>query len=167
MTELPPDDGIPVLPYAGSSGYSGSDTSRERAERDDSDGTTSARQRRVIALLDYRGTRGATWKEVADILGLHHGQASGSLSNLHKVGRISRLRQTRERCKVYVLREYLDGRDEEVQGRSNPDAALEIDMAMAMNVIRQRGYSQTSDMHAIEALLARYVIKNGPLDFPQ
>jgi hypothetical protein len=106
----------PVLPYGGTtmartSGHSGSDTSAERAEREDANGTTRQRQARVLALLVTRGQRGATWQEVAAGLGLHHGQASGPLSNLHKAGRIERLAERRNRCAVYVLPEHVAGRE--------------------------------------------------------
>jgi hypothetical protein len=100
-----------VLPYAGTSGHSGSDTSRERAERDDSDGTTSERQNKTMLMLNDAGSFGYTWKELADMLHLHHGQASGVLSTLHKAGRITRLNMRRDKCLVYVLPEYVDGRE--------------------------------------------------------
>ena len=51
-----------ALPYGGAanpnSGWSGSETSRSRAERDDADGTTSRRQRQIITMLAMRGTTG-------------------------------------------------------------------------------------------------------------
>lgn len=100
----------PVLPYAGTSGWSGSDTSEERARRADSDGTTSARQAATLRLLDAAGHRGLTWRELADQLNLHHGSASGVLSVLHKAGRIARLAERRTRCKVYVSIDHVGGR---------------------------------------------------------
>jgi len=74
----------PSLPYAGTEGWSGSDTSRERAYNDATDGTASKRQRDVLDLMSRQEGDGVTWSEVADALNLHHGQASGSLSALHK-----------------------------------------------------------------------------------
>lgn len=102
------DPDQPSLPYADpetgrSSGWSGSDTSADRARRDDTDGTTSARQRLVMRLLRDAGARGLTWRELAGITGMHHGQASGALSNLHKDGRIARLVERRAKCHPYVL----------------------------------------------------------------
>lgn len=102
---------FPELPYAGTSGHSGGDTSRERAERDDGDGTTTHRQRTVMDYLSRRLDHGATWKEVGSRFGWHHGQASGVLSVLHKTGHIERLTERRDRCSVYVLPEYVAGRD--------------------------------------------------------
>ena len=91
---------IPLLPYAGTSGWSGSDTSRARAVRADSDGTTSAHQRQAISSLSWRGSDGVTWRELADEYGWHHGTASGILSVLHKEGVIARLSTSRNRCTV-------------------------------------------------------------------
>lgn len=113
---------LPIRPYPDSrtgrtSGWSGSDTSRERAERADTDGTTSRRQRETLNVLAEARTYGRTWQELAVDLGLHHGQASGSLSNLHKAGRIARLSLRRSQCKVYVLPIYVIDRPTEPYGR--------------------------------------------------
>jgi hypothetical protein len=115
----------PVLPYAGTSGWSGSGTSHDRADREDHDGTTSDRQARTLAALRNTVTSygqplgcrfGITWKELADLEDWHHGQASGVLSVLHKTGRIARLTERRNRCAVYVLPEYVQGRETAAHG---------------------------------------------------
>lgn len=111
----------PALPYAGSSGWSGSDTSRERALEADTSGVTAARQRNTVAYLHGVGSYGATWSDIAAALNVHHGSASGVLSVLHKAGKIMRLRQTRDRCKIYVLPDYVNGRDTEPHGRRARD----------------------------------------------
>lgn len=103
----------PVLPYKGTSGYAGTDTSRERAEVEASGGTTGARQAKALRLLALGASRGQTWKELALTAGWHHGQASAALSNLHKAGRIARLTERRDRCKVYVLLGNVAGREVE------------------------------------------------------
>lgn len=109
---------LPETPYAGTSGWSGSDTSRERAEDADADGTTTERQAKVLAILGARGSVGATWREIARDTGWHHGQASGALSVLHKQGRIVRLAVVRrERCAAYVLPEWVEGREAAAHGR--------------------------------------------------
>jgi hypothetical protein len=107
----------PVLPY-GTSGWSGTDTSYERAITQDASGETKNRQRRILlALLDAE-YEGLTWKEADTLLGInHHGSTTGSLSNLHKAGRIERLSAKRNRCKIYVHPDYVDGRETERQGR--------------------------------------------------
>lgn len=102
---------VPLLPYAGTSGWSGSDASRDRADREDSDGTTLYRQQRVLRLLDAQGLHGLTWRELATRTGWHHGQASGALSVLHLEGRVARLKARRDRCSVYVLPEWVAMRE--------------------------------------------------------
>lgn len=114
---LKPPTETPITPYAGTSGWSGSDTSKARAKREDADGTTSERQKAVLVALRYSKIAGLTWREVADYLGVHHGAASGVLSVLHKEGHIERLSTQRDRMKIYVLPEYVNGRPTEPHGR--------------------------------------------------
>jgi hypothetical protein len=102
---------IPALPYAGTSGHSGSETSRERATRADRTGLTGERDRLTLDELRERGSDGLTWVELARAQNLHHGEASAVLSRLHQVGRISRLTERRDRCQVYVLNRHVNGRD--------------------------------------------------------
>jgi MarR family len=109
---------LPILPYPDkhtgrSSGWSGSDTSQERAEHDDLSGVTSRRQKYVLVLLMRARYRGLTWKELADKADFHHGQASGVLSNLHAAGLIERLADRRNKCHPYVLPDFV--RDRETQ----------------------------------------------------
>lgn len=105
---------ITERPYAGTSGWSGSDTSRKRAENQDRGNS----QQKVMAYVLARGLEGATWKEAGDDLGLHHGTVSGALSVLHKVQRLVRLSEARNGCKVYVHPTYRNNRPIEAQGRS-------------------------------------------------
>lgn len=107
----------PELPYSGTSGHSGTDTSKERALHADRSGKTALRQAQALTLLSQRGLQGLTWKEYSDITGLHHGSASGVLSVLHKSGRIARLNETRNRSKVYVDVRFIQGRRIEKQGK--------------------------------------------------
>jgi len=102
---------LPALPYAGTSGWSGSETSKKRAEKDDKDGTTSIRQRVTLMAILYSGSHGVTWKELASENNWHHGQASGVLSVLHKEGLVVRLKEKRLGCAVYVAPEYVAGRE--------------------------------------------------------
>ena len=101
---------MPELPYAGTSGFSGTDTSRDRAITQDSNGTTGRRQLETLQFLAMRANYGATWKELAEQLSLHHGSASGVLSVLHLAGRVERLHSSRNGCKIYVMPEFVLGR---------------------------------------------------------
>jgi len=101
---------LPLTPYAGTSGWAGTETSRARAKQQDSDGTTKMRQTTALTHLRHNTGRGLTWKELAEITNWHHGQASGVLSVLHKAGLIARLQETRNRCLVYVAPEYVFNR---------------------------------------------------------
>lgn len=110
----------PILPYnnpAPNSGWSGTDTSRDRAVSRDKSGRTATNQVKVLNLMDAAGTDGMTVAEMRDALpGDHHGTLSGCLSNLHKAGSISRLTNKRGGCKIYVLPSATYGRPTEAQG---------------------------------------------------
>jgi hypothetical protein len=106
-----------VLPYNGTSGWSGTNTSENRALNNDRSGRTSEVQGEVIYQLGLSGGDGLTWKELSEYTDWHHGTVSGALSVLHKAGKISRLLETRNRCRVYVLTEYVYGRETDSQGR--------------------------------------------------
>lgn len=121
--QLPDDDDITIgaLPYNGTSGWSGSDTSLARAIDDDTSGRTSERQQATLGSLAQAGDLGLTYRELGEIHGWHHGQSSGALSVLHKTGRVARLTERRNRCKVYVLPEHVNDRHTEPHGGSmNP-----------------------------------------------
>jgi hypothetical protein len=102
-----------ILPYAGTSGFSGSDTSEKRARTDDDSGITGARQLAAMEQLKIAGANGITWYEFAELIGCHHGSASSTLSILHGEGWIARLKESRRRSKVYVRPEFVNGRDVE------------------------------------------------------
>lgn len=138
---------IPLLPYAGTSGWSGSETSRERAETEDSDGTTTRRQSAVIRFLAEKGALGATWKDVATTLHWHHGQASGALSVLHKEGKIVRLVDRRNRCAVYVLPQHQMDRKSSPHGRkvsAAPERAILIDLIAEMREVADWNHPSAS-----------------------
>ena len=119
---------LPITPYGNhpaTSGWSGSTTSRNRAVSEDSNGTTSERQSKILNYLAFYGKQGGTWKEIGEYFGWHHGQVSGALSVLHKAGAIARLTgEVRNRCEAYVLPEYVDGREVSAQGRGNNEARI-------------------------------------------
>lgn len=109
-----------ILPYGGTSGFSGSSTSAERAKLEDSTGITSQRQQMVLDFLSICGSRGATYRDLCDTFGWHHGQASGVLSVLHKTEKIDRLKLVRNRCKIYCLPEFVGERETELH-KSNAE----------------------------------------------
>lgn len=110
------DDAV-SLPYAGTSGWSGTNTSKQRAVTRDTNGDTAEVQAFVYRYLLWQRETGATWKEIAEASGWHHGIVSGALSNLHKTDKIARLLETRARCRVYVLHSYVGDRETDSQGR--------------------------------------------------
>jgi len=116
------------FPYGGASdpnsGFIRGGSSEDRARSEDSSGITALRQREALAALANAERVGMTWKEVALVKGWHHGQASGALSGLHKAGRIARLALRRNRCAIYVLPEFVDGRTTERQGETETTKML-------------------------------------------
>jgi hypothetical protein len=102
-----------MIPYGRTgSGHAGNDSSRERQERNDATGLTSANQRAVLQALAVAKSEGITCGEVEDGLQLHHGAASSALSHLHRAGYITRIKMRRKRHEIYVLPEYVNGREE-------------------------------------------------------
>lgn len=122
----------PITPYAGTSGWSGSETSRRRAERADTSGLTGRRQREVVRVVASRGVHGATCAEVQAALQIGHGSASGALSVLHYAGRLDRLTLERNNQQVYVLPEDVRGR-ERAPRVSNPDWRARYEESEAEN----------------------------------
>jgi hypothetical protein len=102
---------LPLTPYAGTSGWSGSDTSRERAIEQDRNGTTGLRQSQTLLHVRHQAERGLTWKELSEITNWHHGSSSGALSVLHKAGVLVRLTERRNRCAIYVSPEFRNNRE--------------------------------------------------------
>jgi len=128
----------PVLPYGGTSGWSGSETSRDRAITADTSGQTTERQQRVLSLLRRAGQYGMTWKELGEETGWHHGTASGALSVLHKAGKIERLSQTRLRSQIYVMPENVQGRQTQ-DYRPNVGARLLVEILEEIETDLQAG----------------------------
>jgi hypothetical protein len=96
------------VPYNGTAGWSGTDTSQQRAVDNISSGRELNNQEFALFILKSRGTHGVTWKELATHTGWHHGTASSVLSVLHQSGAIVRLHTARNRCKIYVHQNFKD-----------------------------------------------------------
>lgn len=108
-----PSEFEPELPYAGTSGFSGSDTSEQRARSADRSGKTKNRQFQTMRYLHDAGANGLTWKDLGALTGMYHGPASNVLSVLHMKDKIKRLSLSRDGSKIYVLPEYVLGRTTE------------------------------------------------------
>lgn len=128
------------LPYNNTQGYAGTDTSEERARRDARDGTANERQRWVLGRLNLRGHAGLTVVDLRNDTGWHHGVASSVLTALHKDKKISRLVERRDRCKVYVLPDYVDYREESPY-KPNSSHKDEVDRLEAGLNLLHRKYS--------------------------
>ena len=116
--QFPP---LPALAFRDgtSSGFSGTDTSRDRAKERDANGKTSEVQRAIINSLKLSHLKGRTVAELDEALAHlgHHGTISGAVSNLHKKCLIARLAEKRGKNKIYVMPYNVDGRETETQGR--------------------------------------------------
>lgn len=102
------------VPYNGTAGHAGTDTSKQRALYNLRTGKEYNNQQKALAYLKIQGTEGATWKELANAMEWHHGTASGVLSVLHKSGAIIRLVKARNRSKIYVHQDYKENLIHEV-----------------------------------------------------
>jgi hypothetical protein len=127
-----------ALPYAGTEGFAGSETSKQAAVSAVIHGTASKRQRYVLILAGRARERGITVAELRDA-SLHHGRVSGALSVLHKVGKLARLTETRGRCKVYVLPEYVNDRPTEKHGVVHKADKETVDAAATVEAWLRRG----------------------------
>lgn len=134
---------LPVLPYGGSSGWSGSDSSKDRAVSNDESGVTGYNQRRLMIYLERQGQQGLTWKEAGDHFGWHHGTASGALSVLHKAGLIARLKERRNKSSVYVACSYINDRETSPH-KPNVSARLLVEILTELETDLDQGHLSTA-----------------------
>jgi hypothetical protein len=147
-------DQLPLLPYAGTSGWRGSEASRDRAFMDDASGATSLRQRVALKRVWDQEFRGLTWKDLGEIENIHAGQSSGVLSVLHKEGLIVRLKERRNRCSIYVAPPYVNGR--EISPRALNSSKEEICREILALIATGKLLGTDSEIvEDIESLLAR------------
>jgi hypothetical protein len=90
------------VPYNGTAGWSGTNTSMARAVDNVNSGRELNNQQLALHLLKKAGVNGLTWRELSKATEMHHGTASGVLSVLHKEGAAARRTLTRMRCKIYI-----------------------------------------------------------------
>ena len=102
------------VPYNGTAGWSGTETSQDRALYNLRTGKEYNNQQKALALLKDARVNGLTWKELSEHTGMHHGTASGVLSVLHKSYAILRGTRVRNGCKIYYSIEYSDAVTHEV-----------------------------------------------------
>jgi len=134
---------LPVLPYGGTSGWSGSETSRDRAVTADKSGKTGKNQQEVLQQLELARGRGVTWQELSDATGWHHGTASGALSVLHKTGLITRLKDKRGKCAIYVLPDFVQDRETETH-KPNVSARLLMEILDELEHDLANGFTTTA-----------------------
>lgn len=114
-----------ALPYAGTSGHTGSDTSRARARTMDASGATRTLQHTAIKMLRRFKGKGLTSGEFGEHMAVHHGTASGTMTALHMAGKVARLTEKRDGRKVYVLPEWVRDRETEEVGRTAKTILME------------------------------------------
>lgn len=110
-------------PYhdGGTRGASGPSASREAADADLYKGITNAAQRYVLIWARWAGEAGVTSAELREKAGtLHHGRVSSAITKQHIAGRLVRLVERRGHCHVYVLPEYVAGREGLPYRQQNP-----------------------------------------------
>lgn len=144
-----------------------SDTSRERATREDRTGVFKARRENLLKLIEEAGTTGLTWKDAADLTGLHHGQVSSVLTRLHENGDVFQLKVTRYGCHPYLVAALKDDfydyerNDEPVKVKANAKLTALEEVARAA---RELCYGQSKDAgkkwDALRVALAKVELPN-------
>lgn len=123
-------------------GWSGSETSHERAVEAERSGRASRVRDAAWEVVRLGGLQGATWYEVSAALHCHHGSASSALSNLHMMGKVERLRERRGRSAIYVLPHAVNGRETAPFGRRKPAVdATGPDLQTLLSEARNEGYT--------------------------
>ena len=135
--------------YGDTGGFVQRPASVARAMSEIASGKLSERQTKIIELLDGAGASGLTWNDCGVLLGLHHGQISGALSNLHGCGMVFALKQIRNRSHPYVHIKYLsewdaEARyDEPVRTRNSKERNLQAQLLEAVREAISDEWSQT------------------------
>jgi hypothetical protein len=89
------------MPYNNTAGYVNQPASVERAATEATTGAATKRAQDILKLLSNHD-EGLTYQQVCELMNLHHGQASGALSILHKSGLVFMLKEKRNKCHPYV-----------------------------------------------------------------
>lgn len=142
------------LPYDGTEGYSGTDTSEASARRRATD--AAKRQARVENIAKKLGYNGITVQELRSVDWIeHHGIASSTLTVLHMAGRLVRLAEKRGGCKVYVHPDFVGQRLTEPYKARKKVVEPEVD-AKAVQIATLRAVLDTLGKHAAKASPKEY-----------
>lgn len=149
----------------GTQGHADRPASIERAESEADDGTAADRSLSILNLL-VSEPFGLTWGEVADRLNLHHGQASGALSNLHKAGRVFMLRTKRGKAHPYVHADHRHIYEEDLRydspAQSRAGKKREAERAVLDAIAAQYGRGwQINDPYIHSLILQLHDMKEG------
>lgn len=157
-------DGTPLAaPYDGTTGFSGSEASRDAAREDVESGKAADRQRRVLEQLRLAGRVGVTigeFRENHALSGEHHGKVSSTFSSLHKAGEVNRLREKRNGSSVYVLPEFVGNRDTAQQGRQSGrvhgggDNRKVVEVEVVREVPREIGQEDAEFVRVVRSAVA-------------
>lgn len=100
------EETVPVL-------HNGTETSAAAAHEHDVSGVKSKKQRYFLIAIGQAGEAGLTVGELREKNGTryHHGSSSGILSTLHSRDRLAALSEPRGGQTVYVLPEFVSGRE--------------------------------------------------------
>ena len=150
--------------YGDTGGFVQRPASVDRAMREIASGKLSERQTQILDLLEDAGFCGLTWQGCGDLLGLHHGQISGALSNLHGCGQVFALREVRDRSHPYVHIKYRDRwdadarYDEPVRTRNSRHRELQAQLLEAVRGAISDEWSQTKTdiVTAVVAMMDDY-----------
>lgn len=115
-------------------------SSKDAGEHLRSSGATSDLKRAIWNTVDRKGSAGMTVKEFTHLSGEHHGQVSGAFSTMHQRGDLARLTERRARYEVYVVPQYLNGRQTREHAsiiRARKDAELADRITAAETVMDQ------------------------------
>lgn len=119
MTDDPYHDG-------GTRGSSGGGASADAALADLVKGVTNAAQKYVVIMAQQAGERGVTVAELREKTGsLHHGRVSSATTKMHIAGRLVALTERRGHAGVYVVPEYVNGREERPYRRQSARLTIE------------------------------------------
>lgn len=126
------------------------------------------RQRTVLQALMYEGKNGATYKQLGKNLELHHGQISGLLSDLHKLGLVFIVRKKKDNCYLYVSHLYRDSYDDadviDTPPQYNVAERRKLLEELFIKCLEIRANNNDFKTEAISDLLDQIIERSSPTD---